>query len=77
MYSWNDATPTVTRNNDGTESYTLQPHQVKGSASVNLLGGQPNPPTIPDNAQQFTVGVSNVSLYAIVYMHFCVFYNNL
>ncbi len=33
-----------------------------GSASVNLLGGLPSAPAIPDNAMTFTVNVEDVSL---------------
>ena len=61
VYSWNDNTPTVTRDSDG-EVYSLVPHQEKGSASLNLLSGLPNEPEIPDDALQFTVQVDDVSI---------------
>ena len=60
VYSWNDNKATVTTSN-GIESYTLIPHSRKGSTSVNLLGGLPNPPRIPQNVQAFTVNVNEVS----------------
>ena len=59
MYSWNDQKPTVTVGTVVT--YNIVQHTFKGSASVNLLGGQPVAPTIPANAEQFIVGVSDVS----------------
>ena len=60
VYSWNDNKPTVTTSN-GIESYTLIQHSRQGTTSVNLLGGLPNPPRIPQNVQAFTVGVNEVS----------------
>lgn len=33
----------------------------RGSASLNLLGGLPDPPPEPDDAQSFLLGVTNVS----------------
>ena len=62
MYSWNDNTPTVDRNSNGAETYTMNMHQEIGSASVNLLGGLPSAPAIPDNAMTFTVNVEDVSV---------------
>ncbi len=61
MYSWNDQKPTVTVGTVVT--YNIAKHSNKGSAAVNLLGGLPVPPTIPADAKQFTVGVSDVSQY--------------
>ena len=59
VYSWQDQKPTVIDR----DTYTLLRHSDKGSASVNLLSGLPTAPAIPDNAQQFTVGVTDVSLW--------------
>ena len=74
VYSWNDNKPTVTTHSNGTQSYTLIPHSRKGSTSVNLLGGLPNPPRIPQNVQAFTVNVSQVSYCSNVHSRymFCI-----
>ncbi len=60
VYSWNDNTPTVTGSRDA-ETYGIERHQKKGSASVNLRGGLPSAPVIPDNAETFKVNVETVS----------------
>ena len=60
VYSWSDELPTVTQNSDRSETYTLRQHQDQGSASINLLGGLPNPPQIPSDAKSFTVKDENV-----------------
>ena len=60
VYSWNDELPTVTQNSDRSETYTFRQHQNQGSASINLLGGLPNPPQIPSDAKSFTVKDENV-----------------
>ena len=50
----------MTQNSDRSETYTLRQHQDQGSASINLLGGLPNPPQIPSDAKSFTVKDENV-----------------
>ena len=60
MYSWNNNRPTISRRGDS-ETYSIEQHQMKGSASVNLRGGLPSGPKIPENTQQFILGVTNVS----------------
>ena len=59
MYSWNNNKPTVSGRGDS-ETYAIEMHQMKGSASVNLLGGLPSGPHIPENTPKFTVQVNNV-----------------
>ena len=61
VYSWNDNKATITQNEDGGETYSIQMHQSLGSASINLLSSEPSAAEIPDDALQFTVQVSNVS----------------
>ena len=60
VFSWNDNKPTVIKNSDGTVSYSFERHQQQGSTSINLLGGLPNPPEIPSDANSFIVGVEKV-----------------
>lgn len=52
VYSWND--------NFQSSDTTLSRHTNKGSTSINLLGGLPYSPTIPEDAQTFAIGVQKV-----------------
>ena len=54
VFSWNDADPTA---EDGSDAMQ---HQIRGSASVNLLGGLINPPPEPSDTRSFTMTVNNV-----------------
>jgi len=57
VFSWNDADPTRP---DGSDAMY---HQMnRGSASVNLLGGLPNPPPAPADSEEFFIGVNSVSV---------------
>ena len=60
IYSWNDNTPTVTQNADGTETYSIYRHTYQGSTSINLLSGLPDPPDMPNDAETFTIAVNEV-----------------
>ena len=67
MYSWNDHKPVVNKISDGSKSYTISRHTSQGSKSINLLGGLPNPPSIPPNhAQSFMIAAHQV-LKAVEY----------
>ena len=61
IYSWDDNDPEVTVGDDGTETYTFQRHQDQGTTSINILGGLPDRPSIPDDAESFTIAVDGVS----------------
>ena len=65
VFSWSNTKPTV-RGRGDSETYSLSVHDEKASASVNLLGGLPNAPDIPDSAEEFTVAVSDVSMIAVI-----------
>ena len=39
---------------------------TRGSASVNLLGGLPDPPPEPSDSETFFIGVDSVSTYQFV-----------
>ena len=43
---------------------------ARGSASVNLLGGLPDPPPVPSDSETFFIGVDSVSTYTNNIMHF-------
>jgi len=55
VFSWNDADPTAPDGSDARQ------HQTRGSASVNLLGGLPDPPPEPSDSEDFFIGVNSVS----------------
>jgi hypothetical protein len=55
VYSWND------NFQSSDDSNQLGYHTTKGSTSVNLLSGLPNPPNTPEDSQSFTIGVQQVS----------------
>ena len=57
IFSWNDVDPTMP---DGRDAMR---HTTRGSASVNLLGGLPDPPPVPSDSETFFIGVENVSTY--------------
>ena len=38
-------------------------HTTRGTASVNLLGGLPDPPPEPSDSETFFIGVDSVSTY--------------
>ena len=57
IFSWNEADPT---NNDPT-AVMYHGTTNRGSASLNFLGGQQDPPPDPDDVQSFSVTVNNVS----------------
>lgn len=57
VFSWNDMDPTA---EDGSDAIQ---HQIRGSASVNLLGGLIDPPTEPSDTRSFTLTVNNVCIY--------------
>ena len=52
VYSWNDNKPTDTN--------SISYHQQRGSTSINLLGGLPYSPDVPDDAYTFIIGVEDV-----------------
>ena len=54
VFSWNDNDPTTPDRNDAMR------HMVRGSASLNLLGGLPDPPPEPADTRSFTFRVNNV-----------------
>jgi hypothetical protein len=62
VYSWNDNKPTVGTGTDGNPSYDIMPHTMKGSTSVNLLGGLPNPPQITENTRSLIVNVNEITI---------------
>ena len=54
VYSWND--------NFQPSDDSLSRHTNKGSTSINLLGGLPYSPDVPEDAQTFTIAVQQVIL---------------
>jgi len=56
VFSWNDVDPTTPDGSDARQ------HQTRGAASVNLLGGLPNPPPAPTDSEDFFIGVNSVSV---------------
>lgn len=61
VYSWNYNDPVVTMLTSGSETYSLNQHNIAKSTSLNLLGGNPSSPDDPSGLQTFTVGGTNVS----------------
>ena len=57
IFSWNDVDPTMP---DGSDAMR---HTTRSSASLNLLGGLPDPPPEPSDSETFFVGVDSVSTY--------------
>ena len=55
IFSWNDVDPTMPDGSDASR------HMTRGSASLNLLGGLPDPPPEPSDSETFFVGVDSVS----------------
>ena len=58
IFSWNDVDPTAPDGSDAIQ------HETRGSASLNLLGGLPNPPPEPSDSEEFFIGVNNVSVFS-------------
>ena len=54
IFSWNDNDPTTPDGSDAMQ------HMVRGSASLNLLGGLLDPPPEPADTRSFTFTVNNV-----------------
>ena len=54
IFSWNDNDPAT---QDGSDAMQ---HVIRGSASLNLLGGLPDPPTEPNDTRSFQFTVNNV-----------------
>ena len=59
IFSWNDVDPTMPDGSDAMYHTTTG----RGSASVNLLGGIPDPPPEPSDSETFFIGVDSVSTY--------------
>ena len=57
IFSWNDNDPTTP---DGSDAMR---HMVRGSISINLLGGLPDPPPEPSDTRSFTFTVNNVCVF--------------
>ena len=55
IFSWNDNDPAM---QDGSDAMR---HTTRGAASVNLLGGLPDPPPEPRDSETFFIGVNSVS----------------
>lgn len=62
VFSWNDNDPTAEDGSDATR------HQIRGAASVNLLGGLVNPPPEPSDTQSFTLRANNVCTMIIFFL---------
>uniref|UniRef100_A0A1X7UJB8 DOMON domain-containing protein n=1 Tax=Amphimedon queenslandica TaxID=400682 RepID=A0A1X7UJB8_AMPQE len=71
VYSWSNKKPTVTKEADGSITYTISKHNNQGTRSFNLLGALPNPPRIPDNTQSFTVSASQVDVPSVTTTYWC------
>ena len=56
IFSWNDNDPTTQDGSDAMYHTT----NGRGSASLNLLGGLPDPPPEPADTRSFTFRVNNV-----------------
>ncbi len=66
IFSWNDADPV----GDDPNQVMYHGNQNRGTFSLNLLGGQQDPPPDPADLQTLSITVSNVSaprLLIIVY----------
>ena len=61
IFSWNDNDPTTPDGSDAMQ------HMVRGSASLNLLGGLTDPPPEPADTRSFTFTVNNVCVYCGVF----------
>ena len=53
IYSWHD--------DDPVDSGSLSRHRVRGTVSLNLIGGLQDPPPDPTNLNSFKIAVENVS----------------
>ena len=59
IFSWNDVDPTMP---DGSDAMR---HTTRSSASLNLLGGLPDPPPEPSDTRSFTFRVNNVCISSV------------
>ena len=61
VFSWNDVDPTMPDGSDAMYHGTTG----RGSASLNLLGGLPDPPPDPSDTRSFTFTVNNVCISSV------------
>ena len=59
IFSWNDVDPTMPNGSDAMR------HTTRSLASLNLLGGLPDPPPVPSDTRSFTFRVNNVCISSV------------